>query len=128
LVIIGYDTRFLGKEFALTTVEILSENGIDTLLTERDAPTPAISFNIIKRKAIGGINITASHNPHQYQGLKFSNEKGAPAPPETTKVIEQKIAELQGNQHNCSFPSLTKYKTFDPRPVYFAQIKKLIDF
>ena len=130
IVIIGYDTRFLGKEFALTTVEILSENGIDTLLTERDAPTPAVSFNIIKRKTIGGINITASHNPHQYQGLKFSNEKGAPAPPETTKIIEQKIIELQEKQckFSNSFPSLTKYKTFDPRPVYFDQIKKLINF
>src|SRR5882757_8723081 len=72
-VILGHDTRFLGREFSLAAAEVLQANGIIPLLCERDAPTPVISFTIRKRKSIGGINMTASHNPAEYQGLKFSS-------------------------------------------------------
>src|SRR3989338_31852 len=60
-VVIGYDTRFLSKEFAITSYHILSQKGIPVWLTNRDTPTPVISYHIIKKKAGGGINFTASH-------------------------------------------------------------------
>ncbi len=129
-VIMGYDTRFLGREFSLAAAEVLAAAGFQPLLTDRDAPTPVIAHTIRKRKAIGGINMTASHNPAEYQGLKFSTSNGAPSQPEVTRQVEANIARLQ--QENWSFKSAVigtyTCKTFDPRPDYFKQIKKLIDF
>ena len=87
IVIIGHDTRFLGREFSLAAAEVLAANDLTPLLCERDAPTPVIAHTIRKRKAIGGINMTASHNPAEYQGLKFSTYNGAPATPEVTRPI-----------------------------------------
>src|ERR1035438_10424261 len=90
VVILGYDTRFLGREFSLAAAEVLAANGLTPLLCNRDTPTPVIAHNIRHRKAIGGINMTASHNPAEYQGLKFSTSNGAPATPEVTRSAEQK--------------------------------------
>ncbi|HTL18703.1 MAG TPA: phosphoglucomutase/phosphomannomutase family protein [Patescibacteria group bacterium] len=129
-VIMGYDTRFLGKEFSLAAAEVLGANGLDPLLCDRDTPTPVIAHTIRARKALGGINMTASHNPAEYQGLKFSTSNGAPAHPEVTKQIEANVARRQ--QENWSFkPSVIgtfKCKTVDPQPDYFKQLRKLVDF
>lgn len=130
VVIIGYDTRFLGREFSLAAAEVLEGNGLEPLMCDRDTPTPVISHNIRARKAIGGINMTASHNPAEYQGLKFSTSNGAAAPPEVTKQIEANVVKRQ--QQNWNFKAAVvgtyKCKTFDPKPAYFKQIHKLIDF
>src|SRR5882757_5750764 len=97
-VILGHDTRFLGKEFSLAAAEVLAASGLTPLLCNRDAPTPVIAHTIKHRKAPGGINMTASHNPAEYQGLKFSTSNGAPATPEVTQQIEAQIAKrLAGN-------------------------------
>ena len=129
-VIMGYDTRFLGKEFSLAAAEVLGANGLNPLLCDRDTPTPVIAHTIRARKALGGINMTASHNPAEYQGLKFSTSNGAPAHPEVTKQIEANVARRQ--QENWSFkPSVIgtfKCKTVDPQPDYFKQLRKLVDF
>src|SRR5262245_31967433 len=93
-VILGYDTRFLGREFSLAAAEVLAANRLTPLLCNRDTPTPVIAHTIRARKAIGGINMTASHNPAEYQGLKFSTSNGAPATPEVTKQIEANVAKL----------------------------------
>ena len=129
-VILGYDTRFLGREFALATAEVLASNGLSPLLCNRDTPTPVIAHNIRARKALGGINLTASHNPAEYQGLKFSTSNGAPAPPEVTKQIEANIARLQAENWTFKTGVVGTYecRTFDPQPAYFRQIRKLINF
>ncbi len=101
VVILGYDTRFLGREFSLAAAEVLAANKIEPLLCERDTPTPVIAHTIRHRKAIGGINMTASHNPADYQGLKFSIYNGAAAPPEVTKQVEAQITQLAAQ--NWSF-------------------------
>src|ERR1043165_9830384 len=93
-IIIGHDTRFLGREFSLAAAEVLAANGFEPLLCERDAPTPVIALNIRSRKAIGGFNMTASHNPAEYQGLKFSTSNGAPANPDVTKIVESNVRKL----------------------------------
>jgi len=130
LVILGHDTRFLGKEFSLAAAEVLTSAGLKPQLCERDAPTPVISFTIRNRKAIGGINMTASHNPAEYQGLKFSTSNGAPATPEVTSQIEARIAELQQSHWTMQSAVVGTFecKTFDPQPAYFKQLHKLIDF
>src|ERR1035437_2054045 len=101
VLILGHDTRFLAQEFSLAAAEILTANGIETLLCDRDTPTPVIAYAIRHRQAIGGINMTASHNPAEYQGLKFSTFNGAPATPDVTKQIEANIVKLQAQ--NWSF-------------------------
>src|SRR4029078_1830065 len=81
------------------------------------------------QNAIGGINITASHNPAQYQGLKFSTSDGAPAPPEVTRQIEKNVADLTAQQWNGpgSIVGTFQCKTIDPSPAYFTQMRKLVD-
>lgn len=130
IVIIGYDTRFLGREFSLAVAEVLQANGLSPLLCNRDTPTPVIAHTIRKRKAIGGINMTASHNPAEYQGLKFSTSNGAPAHPEVTRQIEENVANLQKRDwsFNAAVVGTFECKTFDPLPEYFKQIRKLINF
>ena len=130
LVIIGYDTRFLGREFSLAAAEVLAANGLVPWLCNRDTPTPVIAHTIRNRKALGGINMTASHNPAEYQGLKFSTSNGAPAPPEVTQQIEANIARLAAA--NWSFKAAVvgtfQCHQFDPQPAYFKQLHKLLDF
>jgi alpha-D-glucose phosphate-specific phosphoglucomutase len=129
-IILGRDTRFLGKEFCLAAAEVLAANGIESLLCDRDTPTPVIAHTIRRRKAIGGINFTASHNPAEYQGLKFSTSNGAPATPEVTKQIEANIVKLQASNWSFKGAVIGTYtcKTFNPQPDYFKQLHKLIDF
>ncbi|MBM3875446.1 MAG: phosphoglucomutase/phosphomannomutase family protein [Verrucomicrobia bacterium] len=130
VVIIGHDTRFLGREFSLAAAEVLAAAGLTPLLCERDAPTPVIAHTIRHRKAIGGINMTASHNPAEYQGLKFSTSNGAPATPEVTRQIEAAIARRQagGWTFNAAIAGTFACKTIDPRPDYVKQLRKLVNF
>lgn len=130
VVILGYDARFLGEDFSLAAAEVLAANQLVPLLCNRDTPTPVIAHAIRVRKAIGGINMTASHNPAEYQGLKFSMWNGAPAVPEVTKLIEERCAALV--RKRWTFPGSAvgtwRCKTFDPAPDYFRRIRQLIDF
>lgn len=129
IVILAYDTRFLGREFALAAAEVLKANGLQPLLCNRDTPTPVVSYSIRTRRALGGINFTASHNPAEYQGLKFSPYNGAPAPPEVTNRIEQAIARRQSDGWSFRGSTIGTYTcpTFDPQPAYFRHVRKLLN-
>src|SRR3989339_1612831 len=130
-VIVGYDTRFLSEKFAATAAGVLSANGIKVFLTQRDTPTPVISCEIIKKKLAGGINITASHNPAAYNGLKFSPSWGGPALPETTAAIEKSCQTIQrADIKSIDFESAKNQKLvayIDPRPQYLKHIRQLVD-
>lgn len=130
VVILGHDTRFLGREFSMAAAEVLAANGLIPLLCDRDTPTPVIAHTIRARKAMDGINMTASHNPAEYQGLKFSTINGAPATPDVTQQIEANIEKLlaQGWSFNGAVIGTYHCRTFDPQPAYFKQLRKLIDF
>ena len=130
VVILGYDTRILGREFSLAAAEVLAANGLEPLLCNRDTPTPAIAHNIRHRKAVGGINMTASHNLAEYQGLKFSTFNGAPATPEVTGQIEANIVKLQAAGWSFKGAVIGTYecRMFDPQSAYFKQLHKLINF
>jgi alpha-D-glucose phosphate-specific phosphoglucomutase len=130
IVIVGYDTRFLAREFALAAAEVLAAAGLTPLLCDRDTPTPVIALTIRVRNALGGINMTASHNPPEYQGLKFSTADGAPATPEVTKQIEANIAQLISDNwiFKAAVIGTFQCKTINPQPDYFKQLHKLINF
>src|ERR1700736_4857694 len=93
-ILVGYDTRFYSEEFSQLAVEILQQHHIRTLLCETFTPTPAIAYEITRRKLDGAINFTASHNPAQYHGLKFSSADAGPALPEVTKDIEARVSKM----------------------------------
>lgn len=102
-VVVGRDPRFLGESFVNLAAEILSDHGITPLVITDAAPTPAISYEVIRSKTDGAINFTASHNPPEYNGIKFSTPDGAPALPEVTKQIEQQIYELDQQSSTVRF-------------------------
>src|SRR6202166_92894 len=84
-VIVGRDPRFLGETFCSMAAEILEAHGITPVIVAEAAPTPAFAYAVAQTKADGVINFTASHNPPQYNGIKFSTPDGCPALPEITK-------------------------------------------
>src|SRR5439155_11463408 len=75
-VIIGYDRRFLSDQFALRTAEVFSGNGFEVTLTDRRIPTPAVSYMVKAHAAVGGVMITASHNPPAFNGFKLKADFG----------------------------------------------------
>jgi len=101
-VLVGYDTRFYSEEFSALTARILQEHGICTLLCETFTPTPAIAYEIQRRKLDGAINFTASHNPAQYHGLKFSGSDAGPALPEVTKDIEARVGMILAKEGSAA--------------------------
>jgi phosphoglucomutase len=132
-VVVGYDTRFMSERFAAEAVKVLAANGIRSFFSNRDVPTPAVAFDIIRRKAAGGINFTASHNPPEYNGLKFSPAWGGPALPETTKDIEARANALIEKNTIPAMPiAEAKQKGLvedaDLRKYYFDDLRKKIDF
>ena len=124
--IVGRDTRFFGEEFSLTAAQILREHGIRALLCEGATPTPVIAHEIIRRKVDGAINFTASHNPAEYQGLKFSGPDGGPALPEVTRDIEARAAKL--GQRAPAKASDHAFEKIDPRDSYLERLGQLINF
>ena len=82
-----------GRNLCRLAAEILAAHGVTPLVIPDPAPTPAIAYEVIRAKTDGAINFTASHNPPEYNGIKFSTPDGAPALPEVTKEIESEIAQ-----------------------------------
>ena len=87
-VVVGYDTRFLSDKYAELVACVIAANGIKTVLADRPAPTPSVSYAIKDKKLLGGVVITASHNPAQYNGIKYKTYYGGSATLEITKAIE----------------------------------------
>src|SRR5580700_7138268 len=125
-VIVGRDPRFLGETFCALAAEILSEQGIAPLLVSEPAPTPAFAHAVIHNQADGVINFTASHNPPEYNGIKFSTPDGCPALPEVTKKIEAEIA--AGDQASRSSSAVSAEKgALDPKPGYLKRLGEVVD-
>ena len=122
--ILGNDSRFMGEKFVEVAAEIAASKGFRVLQCSGTTPTPTISHAIRSLKAAGGINFTASHNPPEYQGIKFSTSDGAPALPEVTQKIEELIV-LNSPLDDADGGSAEMY---DPRPAYLDDLKTKIRF
>jgi len=126
-VFVGYDTRFLSDRFAREAAAILAARGIPVALSPAPVPTPVVAFAVASGRRAGGVNITASHNPPEYNGLKFSIAGGAPAPPEVTRIIEALV-----NETGAAAPpaageaSAPGMRAHDMRSPYFRQIARLV--
>ena len=94
-IMVGYDRRFLSQEAARWVAEILAAGGITVWFMHRSAPTPLVMHTVKDKGLYYGIEITASHNPSCYNGIKLIVEEGRDAPLETTTALEQFIAAAQ---------------------------------
>ena len=122
--LIGSDTRFMGERFAAVAANIAEGHGFHVLNCLQPVPTPAMSYAIRSNQACGGINFTASHNPPEYQGIKFSTSDGAPALPEITDEIEAQISKGP-DLGNSDAGEITE---FDPSPGYLDDLESKIRF
>lgn len=125
--LVAHDTRFFSEEFARTCAHVLRMKGCHVSFCQGATPTPAVAYAILHGKFDGGINITASHNPYSYNGLKFSGPEGGPALPEATKDIERRAAALRDEPFRLE-DIHDAFDAIDPRTPYIAQMEKLVRF
>lgn len=125
--IVGHDTRFFSEEFALAAAAVIQAHGCRVLLCREATPTPSIAHAILDRKLDGGVNITASHNPAQYNGVKFSGADGGPALPEATRDIEKRAAAIDDDS-SLAREVEDDFERVDTREAYVAQLEKLVRF
>lgn len=131
--IIGYDRRFLSREFACRVAEVAAGNGISVKLTDGYAPTPALSWAVHEQQAGAGVMITASHNPPVYNGFKVKEWFGGSARPSTTKELEKIIVINQADDRSPFDMGYDegvrtgRIQLFDPYAGYFQQIRNYID-
>lgn len=128
VLIVGYDTRFFSREFAAASAATLRSHGCRVLFCNEPTPTPAISHAILHGKLDGGVNITASHNPASYNGLKFSGPDGGPALPAVTRDIERRAAAIRDDSNSSHHEIEDEFESIDPRGPYFEQLRKMVHF
>jgi phosphomannomutase len=149
LLLVGHDTRFLSREFAQAAADALAAQGVTVKLAAAFAPTPAFSYAVVREGADGGVVITASHNPPEYNGVKFKSSYGGSAPIEFTRRVEARIRELQasagcrvpraetggepraGSGHEPSAmsrePATSRVGAFDAREPWLDRLEELVD-
>lgn len=122
---LGYDTRFLSKEFAQASAEVFAANGISVVLSDRAIPTPAVSLAVRAGKLDLGVMITASHNPAAYNGFKIKTTSGGAAGPEVTRKVESCLG--KSAVKSCA-QAKDKIITGDLSKEYVQFIRSYIDF
>ena len=98
-VVVGYDQRFNSENFAIAVAEVLAANNLRVYVTDKATPTPAIAYSVVNKKAVGAVNITASHNPPTDNGFKVRDEHGGAIDPEGLLEIESYIPESADQAH-----------------------------
>lgn len=130
-IIIGHDTRFLGRRFAETVAGVLAANGIRVYLVNEAAPTPAVAFGVKHFAASGAVMITASHNPPEYNGIKYIPDYAGPAAPQITGRLEELIRAVQeaGGIGDISLEEAKARRLLQVivlRPHYEAHLRRMV--
>src|SRR6516165_7437868 len=127
-VLIGYDHRHNSHSVAAEVAEVISATAIPVWLADKPCPTPTISLLVRQRNAAGGIVVTASHNPHSWNGLKYKASYGSSALPSVVRQIESELAGVMAT----GVPPLPGRKELiqplEPIAPYLDTIEKLIDW
>lgn len=133
-VIVGYDARFLSREFAELTATVLASKGIKVLLSREMSSTPMVSLLSRKLNAAGGVVITASHNPAKYNGFKLKGDFGGPAHPEMIQKLEKELKKVRSPQSAIrnphSFGALLakgRIKELDFTSAYVSDVQSKLD-
>ncbi len=125
-VVVGYDRRFLSDRFAEITARVFGGNGYEVILTNEATPTPSVSFAVKNLQAVGGVMITASHNPPIFNGYKLKSHFGGSSGPEECLAVEKRLRKnLPAFSAETKSLNLTKV---DVRPAHFKAVKRLVDF
>ncbi|MGH7698226.1 MAG: phosphoglucomutase/phosphomannomutase family protein, partial [Candidatus Dormibacteria bacterium] len=130
-VVVGHDARFSAELFAREVARVLAANARRVLLSDRPSPTQASAWLVVDRGALGGVVVTASHNPAEFNGLKYKPDYGGSASPEVTSRLEQELAVvLEKGVRTMGIEEAISQglvELVDPRPSYRAQIGRMLD-
>ncbi|MCI0538128.1 MAG: phosphoglucomutase/phosphomannomutase family protein [Verrucomicrobiales bacterium] len=128
-VVVGYDRRFLSDQFACCAAEVFAGNGFEVILTHEPTPTPAISLAVLAHGAVGGVMITASHNPPAFNGFKLKAHFGGSADPAICQGVEGLLAKNPVRAATLQIALKEKRLTIqDLRAEHYRAVKKLVDF
>jgi phosphomannomutase len=127
-VIIGYDHRFASDAIAAAAAEVVSASGTPVFLTDKPCPTPAVSLLVKQRGAAGGLMITASHNPYQWNGIKYKASYGSSALPSIVAQIEEDLDVVQKQSAPPLPPRKNLIQSLEPRAPYLDTLEKLVDW
>lgn len=132
-VVIGYDARFLSKEFAEEAACVMASKGVVVHITDSIASTPQVSFATKQKKASVGVVITASHNPAEYNGYKLKANTGGPAFPEQIQELEAELAAIEKKRPPIKFKTYDEYvkekliRPFGAKESYLRYVKRKVD-
>jgi alpha-D-glucose phosphate-specific phosphoglucomutase len=127
-VLIGYDHRSNSEEVAGAVAEVISATGTPVWLADKPCPTPAISLLVRQRKAAGGMVVTASHNPHSWNGIKYKASYGSSALPSIVAQIENELAQVLSNG-TAQLPTRKELiHALEPQAPYLDTVEKLVDW
>lgn len=130
-VVIGYDARFMAERFAVEAAKVMISNGIKVYMMKEDAPTPVVAFAVTVYRSAGAVMFTASHNPPEYNGIKYIPEYAGPASPDITSAIEQNLGSpLPPGTESLDLSDAKDqgmWEQVDPRSAYLEHISKLVD-
>jgi phosphomannomutase len=131
-VVVGHDSRYCAELFAREVARVLAANGRHVLLLDGPAPTQVSSWTVVARKAAGGVVVTASHNPPEFNGLKYKPDYGGSASPEVVAELERLTVRAQALDEVTAMPFAQaqeegRVEIVDPRPAYIEQIGRMVD-
>lgn len=129
--VIGYDNRFLSEDFAAECARVVAGNGIKVYLLKKASPTPQTAYAVRNKDAGGAVMITASHNPPQYQGIKFIPQYAGPALPEVTDLIEEELQRIAdgGKVYELDLNEASRlglFEVIEMENEYSAQLMRVI--
>ncbi len=127
-VLVGYDHRHESDTVAQAIAEVISSTGTPAWLTDKPCPTPAISLLVRQRNAAGGVVVTASHNPHSWNGVKYKASYGSSALPSIVAQIEHELMAVQSNGVAPLPARKELIHSLEPRAPYLDTIEKLVDW
>jgi len=127
--VVGYDRRFLSDWFACRIAEILAGNGFQITLTSEPTPTPAVSLAVKAQSAVGGVMVTASHNPPAFNGFKLKAHYGGSAEPVLCEGVEGMLDKNPIRAVGLTDALRQKQIVIrNIRPAHYAVVKRLVDF
>ena len=126
-VVIGYDTRFNGAQFAEVVAKVMAANGLEVKLSAAFLPTPALSLAVTHYGAGGGVMLTASHNPPPYNGFKLKGPYGGTATADIYEDVGSRVEKITSEEVKAFDPDSHRFETFDIRDAYFDKLAELVD-
>lgn len=127
-IVVGFDTRNNSERFSKIFAQVFRNNNIKVIELTRPLPTPVTAFAVKKQKAFGAVMITASHNPPDYNGVKFITKNAGPADQKVTSEIEQFVMQAPETETLVQFAQTNDDRLYDPMLDYREHLKKIIDF